>query len=102
MRFPPMTTRRRLFAVTAVAVSTCVCGSTGVCRAEGETIAMPGRVVAREGDRPVAGAEVVVRIGEAEETMRTDADGRFTVRIPSGPGPDPAARLSVSVRHPDF
>jgi hypothetical protein len=63
---------------------------------------LPGRVVAREGDRPVAGAEIVVHVGTVEETTRTDADGRFTVRIPPERKTDPSARLSVTVRHPDF
>jgi hypothetical protein len=68
--------------------------------ADGETIVLPGRVVAREGDRPVAGAEIVARIGAIAETIRTDADGRFAVRIPPQRRTDPEARFSLAIRHP--
>jgi hypothetical protein len=69
---------------------------------DSEALMLPGRVVAREGDRPVAGAEIVVRLGTVAETMRTDADGRFAVRIPPQRRIDPEARFSLAIRHPDF
>ena len=68
----------------------------------GEVIVIPGRVVAREGDRPVAQAEVVTQIGTVREATRTDAGGRFAVRIPADRRSDALARFSITVRHPDF
>jgi hypothetical protein len=68
----------------------------------GEVIVIPGRVVAREGDRPVAQAEIVTQIGTVQETTRTDARGRFDVRIPTDRRSDALAPFSITVRHPDF
>jgi Penicillinase repressor/Carboxypeptidase regulatory-like domain/AhpC/TSA family len=69
---------------------------------KGQEIVMPGRVVAREGDRPVAQAEVVAQIGTVRQTTHTDASGHFAVHIPADLRSDPRAWLSVTVRHPDF
>ena len=68
----------------------------------GEVIVIPGRVVAREGDRPVAQAEIVTQIGTVQETTRTDASGRFNVRIPPDRRSGALAPFSITVRHPDF
>ena len=68
----------------------------------GAVISMAGRVLAREGDRPVAGAVIVTRVGSVEEKVVTNSDGRFTFHVPSARKADPLARFSLTIRHPDF
>ncbi len=77
-------------------------------------ISFPGRVVDLDGDRPIEGAEVVVErsvlvpFGDAEPawagktTLRTDAEGRFTITFPPEQAAEPRLQIALLVNHPDY
>jgi peroxiredoxin len=79
-----------------------------------EATSFPGRVVDLDGDRPIEAAEVIVErsvlvpYGEAEPawagetTLRTDAQGRFTITFPPEQVAEPRLQIALSVSHPDF
>ncbi len=80
-----------------------------------EAVSLAGRVVEQETGKAVAGAEIVVTRSPtvAEEggippwagdsTLRTDADGRFTITFPPEQVAEPRLAVALSrVAHPDF
>jgi hypothetical protein len=79
-----------------------------------ESVSFPGQVVDLNGNRPIDGAEVVVErsvlvpFGEPEPawagktTLRTDAQGRFTIAFPPEQVAEPRLRIALRVSHPDF
>lgn len=74
-------------------------GAAGVAapRPDGKKVRAPGtiagRIIDEKEGRPVVGARVFAR-GSAE-SARTDADGRFTLRIPGG-------TVALAVVHPEY
>jgi uncharacterized GH25 family protein len=83
--------------------------------AAGEDVAFSGRVIDRESGKPVAGATVVVTrklrslpagarpawVGDT--TLKTDAEGRFTIVLTAEQVAEPHLDLAISrVAHPEF
>jgi AhpC/TSA family len=80
----------------------------------GDGIALPGRVVDVETGKPVEGARVIVDRSirgadprtlppwAGEETMRTDADGRFRLNVPPEQESERRLTILLRIRHPGF
>jgi hypothetical protein len=89
LRSAPLAGRLVVLLATLVVAGACgVGGSSGV---RGQALAGPTCPVARPNDpacdpRPVAGAVIVVLNPSGQEAARatTDADGRYSVALPSG------------------
>jgi peroxiredoxin len=81
---------------------------------QAEGISFQGRVMDLDDDHPIEGAKVVVEravllpSGEPEPawagktTLRTDAQGRFTITFPHEQVAEPRARIAMRVSHPDY
>ena len=81
---------------------------------QAQSISFQGRVVDLDDDRPIEGANVVVErsvlipYGEPEPawagktTLRTDAQGRFTITLPPEQVAESRAQIAMRVSHPDY
>ena len=85
-----------------------------------EPLMLSGRVIEKDGGKPVAGATVVIAWSDAlagwtgpngevpppvlgENTTRTDADGRYRLPVPPERIADrPIGHVVVRIKHPDF